>query len=258
MECKICGGFTRQQFTRKILNKYQVDYYYCSHCHFLQTEEPFWLEEAYTNPINISDTGLVQRNIFLSKKISLILFFLFRSRGKYLDYAGGYGLFTRLMRDIGFDFYWHDPFSPNLMARGFEYNGKAEIEAVTIIESFEHFLNPFDVLEKIINISPNIIFTTELLPKDVEYAKDWWYLGSEHGQHLSFYSARTLKLIALKFGLNFITNGEIHLFSSKKINNTLYCSLLKLEKLFMLKYIKTRLHSHTLGDMHFLLKDLTR
>ncbi len=38
----------------------------------------------------------------------------------FLDYAGGYGVFTRLMRDIGFDFYWHDPYTQNLFANGFE------------------------------------------------------------------------------------------------------------------------------------------
>jgi hypothetical protein len=28
---------------------------------FLQNEEPYWLEEAYSESINISDTGYLQR-----------------------------------------------------------------------------------------------------------------------------------------------------------------------------------------------------
>lgn len=47
MTCKICGSETSQKFKAKILVKYDINYYHCENCGFLQTEEPFWLEEAY-------------------------------------------------------------------------------------------------------------------------------------------------------------------------------------------------------------------
>jgi hypothetical protein len=50
----------------------------------------------------------MQRNINLSKMVATILLLFFDFRRKFLDYAGGYGVFVRLMRDIGFDFYWYD------------------------------------------------------------------------------------------------------------------------------------------------------
>jgi len=53
----------------------------------------------------------MSRNISSSKITAVILFFLFKKFGKFLDFGGGYGIFTRLMRDIGFDFYWYDPHS---------------------------------------------------------------------------------------------------------------------------------------------------
>ena len=58
------------------------------------------------------------------------------------NYAGGYGIFTRMMRDIGFDFYWLDKYADNLLTNGFEYNKKIhkKIEAITSFESFEHFV----------------------------------------------------------------------------------------------------------------------
>ena len=31
-------------------------------CDFLQTEEPFWLKEAYESAIGITDTGIIKRN----------------------------------------------------------------------------------------------------------------------------------------------------------------------------------------------------
>jgi hypothetical protein len=91
-----------------ILNKYDIKYYHCVNCGFLQTEESYWLNEAYDESINISDTGIMSRNIHLSKITTLILYFFFDKNNKFLDFAGGYGIFTRLMRDIGFDFYWSD------------------------------------------------------------------------------------------------------------------------------------------------------
>jgi hypothetical protein len=74
----------------------------------LQTEDPYWLDEAYKDPITLTDTGYMQRNINLSKMVATILLLFFDFRRKFLDYVGGYGVFVRLMRDIGFDFYWYD------------------------------------------------------------------------------------------------------------------------------------------------------
>jgi hypothetical protein len=121
MTCKICTQTTKPIFTAKILNKYGIKYYYCEHCGFLQTEESFWLEEAYVESINVSDTGYMQRNLLLSKKLTILLSLFFDKNAKFVDYAGGYGVFVRLMRDIGFDFYWDDKYTTNLFARGFEY-----------------------------------------------------------------------------------------------------------------------------------------
>ena len=104
MTCKICTQQTTQIFKAKILNKYEINYFHCEHCGFLQTEEPYWLDEAYSESINISDTGYMQRNLMLSGKLTILLALFFDKNGKFLDYAGGYGVFVRMMRDIGFDY----------------------------------------------------------------------------------------------------------------------------------------------------------
>ena len=126
-----------KMFDAKIMNKYSIDYFYCSNCGFLQTQAPYWLEESYKHSINLEDTGILHRNVRLSKITSLLLLFLFKKNDKFLDFAGGYGLFTRLMRDRGLDFYWHDPYTRNLMARGFEYDDNSG--PVSLITSFECF-----------------------------------------------------------------------------------------------------------------------
>jgi hypothetical protein len=58
--CKICNKANDSIFTLKILNKYEIKYYHCSCCGFLQTEEPYWLDEAYSESINVS---YMQRNL---------------------------------------------------------------------------------------------------------------------------------------------------------------------------------------------------
>jgi len=51
MKCKICNNNTRNIFSAKIFNRSDIKYYYCDYCGFLQIEEPYWLKEAYSNPI---------------------------------------------------------------------------------------------------------------------------------------------------------------------------------------------------------------
>jgi len=78
---------------------------------FYKQKSLFWVKEAYNNSTSITDTGIMSRNISSSKITATILYFLFKTFDKFLDYGGRYGIFTRLMRDIGFDFYWYYPHS---------------------------------------------------------------------------------------------------------------------------------------------------
>lgn len=217
MICKICNQKSKQIFIEKILNKYDVKYFHCENCSFLQTEEPYWLDEAYKDSINISDTGYVQRNIEFTKHLSLILILLFKKDRSFLDYAGGYGVFVRMMRDVGFDFYWDDKFTENLFAKGFEHKLYSKYEVVTSFESFEHFVNPITEIEKLLDLSKNIIFSTEVLPNPIPKPVNWWYYGFNHGQHISFFSEKTLYFIANKFQLNYLNLGNLHILSKKRL-----------------------------------------
>ncbi|HAL64814.1 MAG TPA: hypothetical protein DCP10_04510 [Bacteroidales bacterium] len=218
MKCKICKSTSSKLFKLKVLNKYSVAYYQCPNCDFIQTEKPFWLKEAYQNPINICDTGIVTRNVNLAKKTALFLKLFRNHKANFLDYAGGYGLFTRLMRDVGFDFYWNDPYTKSLFSIGFEGDSGDNYEAITAFELFEHLDNPLKEIETLITNTDTLIFST-LLTDTIKSAelKRWWYLGPQHGQHISFYSKKTLSNIALKLDINLITNNKnYHIFTKKK------------------------------------------
>jgi 2-polyprenyl-3-methyl-5-hydroxy-6-metoxy-1,4-benzoquinol methylase len=223
MKSKITGGDTDFLFHSKILHKYEVKYYQCKETGFVQTEEPYWLEEAYQSAITKLDVGLVHRNVHLADLTGKLLLKSFNYKQDFLDYAGGYGLFTRMMRDKGFNFYHTDRFCQNLFAEYFDLNQPSTVtyfELVTAFEVFEHLANPLEEIGEILQFSDNVLFTTEIRPNGIASFKEWYYISAETGQHVSFYSLDSLKYLAEYFGRNFYTNGtNTHLFTRTKLQS---------------------------------------
>ncbi len=228
-----------------------MDYFQCSSCEFIQTEDPFWLKESYLSPINSEDTGIIIRNLLLAKRTSAILFFLFDKNGNFLDYGAGYGLFVRIMRDYGFNFFWADPFTENLFARSFEYDAKHsnKIELITSFECFEHFADPIKEIENMLSISNSILFSTETFISGTPNPDKWNYYYFSHGQHISLFSLSSLRYIAKKFNMNFYTNGKsFHLLTHRSLNNILFNILLKLSLLGINSLIALSMGSNTKID----------
>jgi len=223
MNCNICNKSSELIFEALILNKYNIDYFKCSDCGFIQTEKPYWLEEAYQSAITDLDIGLIQRNIGQSKKVFQIIDQYFDKKKPYLDFGGGYGMFVRLMRDRGLDFYRQDFFCENLFANHFDMSQNPSIkkfEAVTAFEVFEHMDNPKASCKEMFEYADNILFSTLLQPnKTFKSADDWWYFTPLTGQHLSLYSRKSLEKLAEQFGANYYTNGvNLHLITKNKFS----------------------------------------
>lgn len=221
MECNICQSASQRIFSAVVLGKYPIQYYQCSNCQFIQTEEPFWLSEAYESAITSLDIGLVRRNLIFSDKVDELLIKYFNYKSKFLDYAGGYGLFVRLMRDRGFDFYRQDPFCENIFAKFLDVENleaDTRFELVTAFEVFEHWKNPLEEFQSALNYSDSVLFSTVIQPDETfSSPDDWWYFMPETGQHVAFYSTKSLEILANNFELNFYSNGtDLHLFTKKK------------------------------------------
>ena len=225
INCKICGETTQEFDTATILGKYNARYYHCSQCGFVQTEEPYWLEEAYSSALASGDTGVMLRNV--QNAANLLFLMKFIEDGLCLDFGGAYGVLTRMMRDNGFDFYSYDKYAQNLYAGGFSGELTGRYTLVTSFENFEHFVNPMEEIEKILNITQTIFFTTLLLPSTPPPPpQDWWYYGLSTGQHIAFYSKKTLEYIANKYGMRFITNDiNTHILSKVKIPENIFKQL---------------------------------
>jgi hypothetical protein len=242
-----------------VLNKYKVSYFLCENCGLVQTEEPYWLEEAYSSAISNTDTGILSRNLDLMKKLTVTLLYLFGKNAKkysYLDYGGGYGILVRLMRDIGFDFYWDDKYAQNLFAKGFEYTRKESINAVTAFEVFEHLADPKELIGQAFRRvkCDTIIFSTLLYGEKPPPPEDWWYYSFESGQHISFYNIKTLKYLANYFNCNLLSDGlGFHILTKKKKLNPIFKLLIKFNK-YLFPFLKRQLKSKTFSDHNYIKK----
>ena len=140
----------------------------------------------------------------------------------------------------------------NLFARGFEAE-TPPCELVTSFETFEHFVEPDKEIRVMLELSDNILFSTELYGDTVPLPNDWYYYGLNHGQHISFYNIRTLQYIAQKYSLRLWSNGSsLHLLTKQKINPTLLKLAYYSNKVGFAGVVKRRMNSKTLSDCNYL------
>lgn len=215
--CRVCQADVEFRIRGTILQR-EVDYFECPNCRFVQTEEPTWLEAAYDSAINLSDTGILRRNARNLRLVIRLLSVIDALKLDVVDFAGGYGILVRMLRDAGVNAKWHDRFCDNLMARGFEVESDWNANLVTAFEVFEHLTNPSDELRGAFERANFILCSTELMADAIPPHDQWWYYGRDHGQHIAFYRRQTLENLATRFGFHLNTDGKFyHLFSRQPL-----------------------------------------
>jgi len=219
MLCKVCESATEYFGEQKILQTFAARYLRCTRCGFVFVEQPTWLEQAYELPIAAADTGIVVRNLRFADVVGTLIDLALPRARRFMDFGGGAGLFVRLMRDRGYDFYRQDKYCDNIFAVGFDATADQRFDLATSIEVIEHIVEPMSVLQQLAELAPTVLIGTEQLPAVRNRPGEWWYYAPEGGQHVSFFSARALQIAAERLRMQLASNGRnVHVFSRERIS----------------------------------------
>jgi hypothetical protein len=213
--CRLCGGESHAVFDKLVLDRHTVSYFRCATCGSLETETPYWLQQAYaeqddegTNNLADLDTGAAQRNL-LTLAGTLVTAQMLGLKN-VVDIGGGDGLLCRLLRDYGLNAYVSDRYAAATYARGFTTPDFDVPDLVTAFEVLEHFADPANDLVTIFGKDPAaVLISTDIYDG---YGADWPYLTAQTGQHVFFYSRRGSQLIAERFGYRVLHAGFFTLF----------------------------------------------
>jgi 2-polyprenyl-3-methyl-5-hydroxy-6-metoxy-1,4-benzoquinol methylase len=230
--CKICEGdtavfdlvdFNKTCHVRRYpfgVARIPVVYYKCIDCEFIFTDffdgftgdqwTTYVYDEQYYVDVDPEYADVRPKN-------SALLFEAFLAGRKDavigLDYGGGNGRTTEYMRDAGWSYDCWDPFDRTDMTYGCE--GKYNF--CTSIEVFEHTPDPVGSLKTLVEkCTPDklIVMIGTCVHDGVvtdETRLNWWYAAPRNG-HISLYSRRSLKVLAAKFGLTYVSmSGKTHL-----------------------------------------------
>jgi len=208
------NGFVLGKFPATLLSCHS-----CGHEWFAAPEA--WLAEAYSTSIANTDTGIVARSLGIHRIISSFLT-LSALSGKVLDWGSGSGLLTRLLRDDGHDCYGLEPYTQPVLAGGVTCKNQvdalaqAPYRAVIAIELVEHLPNPQEFFSTALLSTDTLVFSTELVDR-AKHGKDWWYYSRETGQHISFYTSKSLAYLAHQNGCKYASsrNKSLHIITRK-------------------------------------------
>ncbi len=136
-----------------------------------------------------------------------------RDAFRHLDYGGGDGSLSRLLREARWHSQSHDPFVDHERQPA----DAGPFQFITCFEVFEHVPDPHRLLGSIdALLAPDglLMFSTlvsdgELLPGQ---PPAWWYAAPRNG-HVSLFSSRSLGILARRHGFSCASSqGLLHLF----------------------------------------------
>jgi glycosyltransferase involved in cell wall biosynthesis len=217
-KCRLCDGTT---ILRPELDHLYDDIQYleCERCQALQTITPYWIANEKINNGNSLDTGIAQRSYLMAAITQSIITAIGVSMDSpCLDIGGGGGLFCRLMRDQGWNFFTYDPFEQARFAKSYEVDALIKgFVVVTIIETASEFEDPLNEWKGIFAIAPEIIImSTELYQGDATSLIP--LLGANREKNF-IYSETTIDLLANSFGYSKSIIGGIILLTRFKLQD---------------------------------------
>jgi hypothetical protein len=121
----------------------------------------------------------------------------------HLDYGGGDGLMSKLLRNKGWKSDSYDPYGQN----SHELPSK-KYNFITAFEVLEHTPQPIETIKTICSMLTDdgvLMLTTGLTDREVDdYRKlSWWYIAPKNG-HIGIFSSKSISILSQKLGLNLV------------------------------------------------------
>ena len=188
------------------LSQKPIYYFLCENCHFCFAPEIYnWTisefeEKIYNNQYIEIDPDYVENRPTANAKQLTHLFDNQKQLIRHLDYGGGSGLLSQLLREQDWQSITYDPFynkETNLKNLG-------KFDLITAYEVFEHVPNVDKLMSDLsflLNDNGIILFSTLLSDGQIEKNKriQWWYASPRNG-HISLFSKKSLSILANNSG----------------------------------------------------------
>ncbi len=215
MFCKLCRSETTYKFSLPLVNNIQGDYFECKNCQMLQSYHldsmsPEGMADFYELDSELSlDCGSAWRQYCIMNRVEHLVRLKIvpdlSGNHKMLDFGCGSGFVVSALRSefkwntFGYEPYAEATFSSDRVFQNWEavvQNGSYSL--IIASEVFEHFTNPEQQIIKIRDVLAReyafVYITTGLYVPD-KRGKDWNYLVPQSGQHVAFYSHKTMRKV---------------------------------------------------------------
>ena len=205
-KCPICHSQVRDFSQLLIRGKFEGRYLKCTSCNFIHAENPSWLEGSFTDALNSLDIGSVDRCNIVADFVEVLANSLKVDNPKVLDWGGGYGLLTRILRDRGVRCSHYDPYTESLFAENIDLQSGSKFDLIVLSEVMLHITDPVSTLTELLKLSDNIMFTAVIAPPDV--TPEWWYFMPDTGQHVAIFSQQTIPELGSALKVNTLSDKQ--------------------------------------------------
>jgi len=237
MKCPVCGGDSAaldvvdfNKSCEEANGKYlplsgeTVYYYLCGECDFCFAPKLYrWKLKEFSKRIYNEEYEKVDPDYKVRRPTQNASNLVSTFKGhemliKHMDYGGGNGLLSDLVRKSGWRSSSYDPF----VNRDVDVYSLGTFNLITAFEVFEHVPDVNSLMSQLDALldADGVVLCSTLL-SDGNIASNarinWWYASPRNG-HISLYSKRSLSLLAEKFGFQVVNINQVfHLLYRKEI-----------------------------------------
>jgi SAM-dependent methyltransferase len=133
-----------------------------------------------------------------------------KRRIRHLDYGGGSGLLSKLLKEKGWNSTTYDPF----VDRDVNVDSLGKFDLITVFEVFEHVpdsIQLIQTLKKLCQPKGLIVYSTLMSDGNIDRTKklQWWYAAPRNG-HVSLFSQKSIAELMTRNGLDGVSfsNGN--------------------------------------------------